>query len=502
MCRSIRGASWLSVSLSVGLALTLVACTPPPSPPPPPPQPKTGERPPVAIAAEAERAREALDAAVEVYLFGYPLVAAELARRVDTNVERPRAGQAPMGQLARPHLGGAPAPRASFDTLSARAWLDVSAEPSILGVPEARGRIHALVFRSAWGELLDRSPVLGGRGKAVRIAVTGPGWKGKLPPGVREVKSPTALVRFEGRVLAVGGANHPREAQAWLDKLSLLPLGANPKKYLPPPGRPDASLDVVRPVLEQVHALDAVIYFKLLATLLKANPPVTADAGMLPVLARIGLVPGKDYDPTGLDVSVITALAGVPRMAQARILAASAPPPTVNGWALAGGDRPPAGTLGRAAAASAGVDAALDGAALTAEVDGAGKLLDGGQRRVIRFTRGKGPPAEALWTLSAYGPDGAPVSGRQGRVQLHSKLKFQYGRDGSLELLLQADAPKGRESNWLQVPPGAYALVLRLHAPREKPPSALDGSWKPPAVGKAREEAPGGRRPPAPGTSG
>jgi hypothetical protein len=266
----------------------------------------------------------------------------------------------------------------------------------------------------------------------------------------------------------------------------LLPSGANPKKYLAPLGRPDASLDMRTPLREQVHGLDAVVYFKLLATLLKVNPPSAADAAILPTLAQIGLVPGKDYDSSGLDASVIKAMAGVPRVAQGKIMAAAAAAPPVNGWTLVGAGAPVGGYLGRAAEVAAGASRALDGVVLTAEVDGGGKPLDGRVRRALRFNRGKGPPAEALWTLTAYDASGAPAAGRPGRNPLTSRGKFQYHRDGSLELLLQVDPPKGRESNWLPVPAGAYAVVLRLHGPLVRPPSALDGSWKPPAIGKPR----------------
>jgi hypothetical protein len=343
-----------------------------------------------------------------------------------------------------------------------------------------------VVIRSAWGDLLDQSGGAGAKGRASRIAVTGPGWSGKLPAGVRQARSPTALVRIQGRVLAVGGPNDRGEAQAWLDRLALLPLGANPKKYQPPPGRPDASLDTRSSVREQVHAIDAVVYFKLLASLLKANPPAAADAAILPALALIGLKPGRDYDSSGLDVSVIKALAGVPRVAQEKIMAAAAPAAPINGWTAAGPGAATPGYLGRAARVAAGTDRVLDGVVLVAEVDGGGKALHGGTSRALRFTRGKGPPAEVLWSLTVYDQRGAPMAGKLGRSQLTSRSKFQYGRDGSLELLLQVDWPRGRESNWLQVPAGPYALVLRLHGPRQKAPSALDGSWKPPGVGKAR----------------
>jgi hypothetical protein len=36
-------------------------------------------------------------------------------------------------------------------------------------------------------------------------------------------------------------------------------------------------------------------------------------------------------------------------------------------------------------------------------------------------------------------------------------------------------------------PPVKFVLMLRLSRPKDKDPSILDGSWKPPAVKKAAE---------------
>lgn len=52
--------------------------------------------------------------------------------------------------------------------------------------------------------------------------------------------------------------------------------------------------------------------------------------------------------------------------------------------------------------------------------------------------------------------------------------------DGSLDLLVQADAPPLGRSNWLPVQAGApFQLTMRLYGPR---PDALDGKWTPPPV--------------------
>ena len=46
--------------------------------------------------------------------------------------------------------------------------------------------------------------------------------------------------------------------------------------------------------------MDAVAYFTLLCKLMKDNPPAAADAPELAKLARIGIVPGQDFDASKL----------------------------------------------------------------------------------------------------------------------------------------------------------------------------------------------------------
>ncbi len=45
--------------------------------------------------------KEALEAGIEAYIYGYPLVTMEMTRRVMTNVAKPEATRAPMGQYVR-----------------------------------------------------------------------------------------------------------------------------------------------------------------------------------------------------------------------------------------------------------------------------------------------------------------------------------------------------------------------------------------------------------------
>ena len=76
---------------------------------------------------------EAVRIATEAYIYGYPLVTFDMARKQQTNVAVPDAEHAPIGQMIRMrsypavdnHCCAAP----NADTLYTEAWLDVSKEP-------------------------------------------------------------------------------------------------------------------------------------------------------------------------------------------------------------------------------------------------------------------------------------------------------------------------------------------------------------------------------------
>jgi hypothetical protein len=63
-------------------------------------------------------------------------------------------------------------------------------------------------------------------------------------------------------------------------------------------------------------------------------------------------------------------------------------------------------------------------------------------------------------------------------------MPLRHNSDGSLDIYIQHDSPgRDREPNWLPAPPeGAFNLTLRMYWPEDKPPSFLDGTWKPPGV--------------------
>jgi hypothetical protein len=86
--------------------------------------------------------------------------------------------------------------------------------------------------------------------------------------------------------------------------MSLVPLSAYGKPYTPPNRNVDPSVDMKTPVREQVHALSAVDYFKLLAQFLKTNPPAADDSAIVSKMARLGIVPSGIANPAQLELSL------------------------------------------------------------------------------------------------------------------------------------------------------------------------------------------------------
>jgi hypothetical protein len=429
--------------------------------------------------------------ATEAYIYGYPLVTMEITRRVSTNVVKPEGSKAPMGQFARlrtyPPVDNHTVTAPNADTLYTISWLDVSKEPWVLSVPDMKDRYFLFPMLSGWTDVFQVPGKRTTGTKAQKYAITGPGWTGTLPEGVTEYKSPTGIVWILGRIYCTGTPEDYKAVHALQDKFSVVPLSAYGKPYTPPESKIDANIDMKTGVRDQVHAMDAAAYFKLLAELLKTNPPAAVDAPMVAKLAKMGIVPGQDFDMSKVDAPVAKALHDAPKIAQEKIMAELknlAPP--VNGWTYSAklGDY---GTeyLTRALVTAIGLGAnrGQDAIYPTSVADAEGKPYDGANKYTVHFDKGQMPPVEAFWSMTMYDANYFFVPNKLNRYTLSSRDKFKTNPDGSVDLYIQNTSPgKDKEANWLPAPGDKFILMLRLYWPKETPPSILDGSWKPPAV--------------------
>jgi len=432
-------------------------------------------------------AEEARDIAVDAYIYGYPLVTMEMTRRVMTNVAAPGANRAPMGQFLRkreyPDADYRDVTAPNADTLYTVVWLDVAKEPWVLSIPDMGDRYYLFPMLDGWTTVFQVPGTRTTGDKAQKYAITGPGWKGELPEGVKEYKSPTSIVWILGRIYCSGTPEDYKAVHAVQDKCSVVPLSSFGKGYTPPPTEVDPMIDMKTPVREQVNGLDAVSYFKLLAELMKNNPPAAEDAPMLAKMAQIGIAPGE-FDASRLDAAAVK---DMPQIAVKKIAAyfkqAGKP---MNGWMFStkmgiyGTDY-----LNRALVTAFGLGAnrPQDAVYPTSEADADGKPYDGANKYYLHFEKGQMPPVDGFWSLTMYDAEFFFAANPLNRYTLSQRNKFKENADGSVDLYIQHESPgPAKESNWLPAPKGKFVLMLRLYWPKENDPSIIDGSWKIPPV--------------------
>ncbi len=452
-----------------------------------------------AVAKDAEalvKEKEAQETGIDAYMYAYPLVTMELTRRVSTNVVAPEGSKAPMTQFAK--LRGYPAvddhtvTAPNADTLYTVVWLDVSKEPWIISAPDMKGRFFLLPMLDGWTTVFADPGKRTTGTAAQKFAITGPGWTGTLPAGVTEYKSATSMVWLLGRIYCTGTPEDYKAVHALQDQMTAVPLSSYGKPYTAAPGVVDPSIDMKTSIRDQVNAMDAASYFKLFAQLLKANPPVAEDAPMVANLAKIGIVPGQDFDASKLDPAVAKGLAAVPKPAQEKIMVwlkegvVAGDMKLTDGWAFT----TKTGLYGtsyrqRALVTAIGLGANRPQDAVYPTSEGADivKKYSGANKYVLHFNKGELPPVDGFWSLTMYDANYFFVPNPVNRYTVSQRNKLKANADGSVDLYVQNESPgKDKEQNWLPAPKDQFILMMRLYWPKEKPPSILDGSWKIPPV--------------------
>lgn len=436
-------------------------------------------------------------AAIDAYIYLYPLVTMDVTRLQMTNVAASSAENmaAPMNQLyhfrAFPDADFRTVVRPNFDTLYTSLWADMTDGPVIVSVPDSGGRYYMLPMLDMWTDVFA---VPGWRTTGTgqgNFAFVPPGWEGKLPEGVVRIDSPTPYAWMIGRTES--SVDTYDEVHQFQDGIRVTPLadwGKQPsqKKY-----KINPNIDMKTPPLDQVNKLPAREYFEYAAQLMKLHPPHITDPDIVARMKRVGLEPGKDFQYDSLSPS---AKAAIDQAAEEGLKMIKAHLPEIgtmeNGWSVM---RENAGVYGadylqRATIALAGLgcNKPIDAVYPLAIVDSRGKEPTGDQQYVMHFDKDQLPPAEAFWSLTMYDADGFQVANPINRFAIGDRDKLKFNDDGSLDIFIQAESPgKETESNWLPAPnQGILGLTMRLYAPER---SVLDGSWQPPILTHVDEAA-------------
>jgi len=425
-------------------------------------------------------ASEAKGIAADAYVFTYPLL--QTYRELDRQMNQADAVDYVGQWNAFRHQDSLPGPKdatirgRSYDAPLSWAWLDVRAEPVVVDIPAVpAARYVVFQFWDLWGHNLEHVGTKTAAGKATRVLVAGPAFKGSPPKGIdRVVRSSASLVGLRVRTSTAAPGDGASVAQLQR-QYRITPWSVAQKR---PPVKRGAPPALARWDDSKAGSAGFIGYVNALLPFVTPDP---AEKVALARFAAIGIGPARAFDPSAIDSGIAAAIAAGVGEAEGKLEKA---------MAEARGAVDPVGTRDAFAgdpmkrAVSAGFElhrtarAELLEAPLTG--DGGGDPFERGARYRLKFPTGKMPPADYFWSLEMIiVPQVRLVDNALGRYVIDSRMPgLKTAADGSIDLLIQRESPGGDlESNWLPAPDGGFSLTLRLYGPK---PEAVDGRWRAP----------------------
>lgn len=76
---------------------------------------------------------------------------------------------------------------------------------------------------------------------------------------------------------------------------------------------------------------------------------------------------------------------------------------------------------------------------------------------------------KGFWSVTAYGEDDFLIENPIDRYAVSDRTSFEKNEDGSVDIYIQKDEPKGHKANWLPVSGDGFHLFLRVYRPEDSP---------------------------------
>ena len=157
-----------------------------------------------------------------------------------------------------------------------------------------------------------------GDGKAANYLITGPGWKGVVPQGMKHIPAATRYIVILGRTYAIGSEADYKATNALQAQYKITPLSAWGKPFtpVPPPLDTDTGISMTDKPQAVILAMGTEGYFNWLSRRMCADAPAAAiDRPALARFARIGFKPCKPFTLSRLNPAVQAALKDLPSTA-------------------------------------------------------------------------------------------------------------------------------------------------------------------------------------------
>ncbi len=432
--------------------------------------------------------------ATQAYIFGYPMMTMNYTHKIASNVESDNGmGQAPINQWGNMHkfpkAGFTKVVRPNLDTYYSVIYADLAKGPLYLHIP-ATERYYLIPILNAYGDVIKS---LGSRTTgqvAVNIALVGPGYNGEIDSDLIVIRSTTNLNWLLGRVAVKNDEDGKTEIANFQSKLIARPLSERSNSnYVSPKGIVNKAYRNLIP-MDAVDNMDIATYLNEVMELMVQNPAYPDDKPLLDELKTIGFEPGGTIELSQFSPAAQDLIKKVPANVQS-LFTKMTENPTVenlqNGWNVITAGLGEYGTeyFLRAYVTKIGYGANQPQDAIypNSSVDSDGNKYNGSNKYVLHFDADHLPPVNGFWSLTMYDKKGFLVDNAIDRYNLGGMKDLTYNKDGSLDILIQADAPEKLTSNWLPSPQAGeeFELTFRMYFPKK---AVLDRTYIMPSVKK------------------
>lgn len=355
------------------------------------------------------------------------------------------------------------------DTLFSSGFMDLSAGPMQVYVPESLDRYYSLTFMDV---MTDNVACLGTRASGGREGlywICGPIWNGDVPDGVSLIRMTTNDAWAVGRIL-VTGPDDAEAAHALQRQITVEPV---------------ASENLARPYIAKApKEFDAKTFLDVVNEMIRRTPEPSGELARWLRFASVGL--GSD-GPVSSDLLAVWESVIQSGLAELKHIFEFSEG-EIEGWTY------PVDGVGnfgeqdllRAAIALGGLGALEQSEAMyfMARSDSNGETLMGQYAYRWRLPS-EGVPVDGFWSLTMYEADDQGrfflVDNPIGRYSIGDRSSdFVRNADGSVDILIQRDAPAGDMTrNWLPAPSGEMRLAFRAYIPGEP---IQNGRWRAPPV--------------------
>lgn len=430
----------------------------------------------------------------QAYLYGYPMMTMDYTHKISSNVVSDNGmGKGPINQWGNMHkfpkAGFTEVVRPNLDTYYSVIYADLGKSPLYLHIPATK-RYYLMPILNAHGDVIKSvGSRTTGQG-AIDIALVGPTYEGEIDDDLTVVRSTTNLNWMLGRVAVKNNEDGKAEIAQFQSNLIARPLSErHNKNYTNPKGVINTDYLKKTP-MDEVDNKDITTYLNEVMQLMLDNPGYPSDTPLFNKLKTIGIEPGGDFKLDQFNAQTKEMIKKVPAIVEGLFSKMTANPPSENlqnGWNVITSGLGEYGTAYflRAYVTKIGYGAnqPVDAIYPNSAVDIDGNTYNGSNKYVLHFDADHMPPVNGFWSLTMYDKKGFLVDNAIDRYNIGGMKDLTYNEDGSLDLIIQAEAPEKLKSNWLPSPKAGeeFELTFRMYYPKE---SVLNRSYKMPGVKK------------------